>query len=62
MASLTEQLLRLATDDPLRAELATGALAAIARSHASWDANLAGVHAALGAPLDPGGAGGEALA
>ena len=62
VASLTEQLLRLATDDPLRADLATGALASIAASHASWDANLAGVHAALGAPLDPGGSEDEALA
>jgi glycosyltransferase involved in cell wall biosynthesis len=49
--SLAERIGELVADAELRRRLSRGGLDLIQRHHASWEANLAGVHAALGAPL-----------
>lgn len=54
--SLAERIGELVADAELRRRLSRGGLDLIERHHASWDANLAGIHAALGAPLADTGA------
>ena len=49
--SLTEKISRLVEDPDLRERLRRGALRSIEARHSSWEDNLSGIHAALGAAL-----------